>query len=329
MDVFSLFSFRQKKQRGEVPDVFQYTTLPHELRVQIVQTWRAAIGRNRPNDAQRIPHSRQYPSGTVYVPAVELIRQARGKFALNEKGVTTRDVEIELAEYVLNEDDVELVLDAVEAIFGLALEKFGDWERPFWGGDATATSVSEGVTRLNKWFRLHGVGFEMNSGRIIRVDSQFLHATAVKPALTLLQSKKLAGANKEFLRAHDHYRHGRHEAALTDALKAFESTMKAIAVAKGWTLVADSGKQVKEDKATAKVLINTMLQNNLVPAFSREQLTGTRLLLESALPTTRNKLAGHGSGVNPRTLDAATALFGLQAAAANILLLAGSAGLSK
>ena len=44
MAVFDLFSKRQKHGRGEVPDVYQYKTIPEGLRVQIVHIIRDAFG---------------------------------------------------------------------------------------------------------------------------------------------------------------------------------------------------------------------------------------------------------------------------------------------
>ena len=40
MKVLDLFSKRQARQRGEVPDVFVYGVLPEQLRVQIVHIFR-------------------------------------------------------------------------------------------------------------------------------------------------------------------------------------------------------------------------------------------------------------------------------------------------
>ena len=39
MPIFDLFSKRQKKLRGETPDVYVYDELPNPLRVQIVHIW--------------------------------------------------------------------------------------------------------------------------------------------------------------------------------------------------------------------------------------------------------------------------------------------------
>lgn len=38
-----LFSRRQKRLRGEVSDVYQYETIPRELKVQIVHIWRDTL----------------------------------------------------------------------------------------------------------------------------------------------------------------------------------------------------------------------------------------------------------------------------------------------
>lgn len=44
MKVFDLFSKRQKRIRGEMPDVYQYETIPSELRVQIIHIINDAFG---------------------------------------------------------------------------------------------------------------------------------------------------------------------------------------------------------------------------------------------------------------------------------------------
>lgn len=44
MGVLNLFSKRQRRARGEVPDVYVYDKLPNELRVQIVHIVRDAFG---------------------------------------------------------------------------------------------------------------------------------------------------------------------------------------------------------------------------------------------------------------------------------------------
>lgn len=37
--IFDLFSKRQKKLKGDVPDVYVYDNIPNALRVQIINIW--------------------------------------------------------------------------------------------------------------------------------------------------------------------------------------------------------------------------------------------------------------------------------------------------
>lgn len=150
----------------------------------------------------------------------------------------------------------------------------------------------------------------------VRVDSQHLHQEAIQPTFTLLSDPRYRGADEEYRRAHEHFRHGRYTESLNESLKAFESAMKIICDLKGWRY---------EQKDTAKTLVKTCLDNALLPTFSQEQLNGLRLLLESAVPTTRNKLSGHGQGTQQVTVPEHIASFALHATAANVLLMVSAA----
>jgi hypothetical protein len=62
----------------------------------------------------------------------------------------------------------------------------------------------------------------------VRADSKYVHTELVKPAISLINTAKLERASEAFLDAHEHYRKGKYADAMSDALRAFESTMKAI-----------------------------------------------------------------------------------------------------
>ena len=140
---------------------------------------------------------------------------------------------------------------------------------------------------MNTRFREHAVGYEFANGEIIRVDSRLLHAEAVKPALIFLREPEYKGAQAEFLAAHEHYRHGRKKEALTESLKALESTMKAICSRRGWA---------HDPNATASVLVKTLFDNDLIPPFWSGHFAALRSTLETGVPTARNRLGGHGQG---------------------------------
>ena len=44
MGFFDIFSKRQRRERGEMTDVFQYENIPSELRVQVIFIWRDGFG---------------------------------------------------------------------------------------------------------------------------------------------------------------------------------------------------------------------------------------------------------------------------------------------
>lgn len=134
----------------------------------------------------------------------------------------------------------------------------------------------------------------------------------MKPTLAVLRGDGFKGANEEFLQAHEHYRHGRHKECLVDALKAFESTMKAICKMQGWP---------NQPNDTAKALIGTCLSNGLIPPYLESQIGSLRSLLESGIPTVRNKLGGHGQGADPTVVPEYLARYSLNLTATSILFL--------
>ena len=168
------------------------------------------------------------------------------------------------------------------------------------------------ITELNQRFAEHSLGYQYMDGKIIKIDSEYTHEEIVKPALALLHEQGFTGPSDEFMKAHEHYRHGRHKEAITEALKAFESTMKAICDARGWGYSAT---------ATAKPLIDAVLKNNPIPAPLASSFNAFRAAMESGLPTVRNKLSGHGQGAQPVTVPDYVAEYALNLAASNIVLL--------
>jgi len=170
----------------------------------------------------------------------------------------------------------------------------------------------EAIKMLNRLFQDHRVGYQFSGGRLIRVDSLFLHEQAVEPALTLLHSEGFEGPIREFMDAHAHFRHRRYPDANHNALKAFESTMKAICKDRAWPY---------DPNDNAKKLLDILMENGLIPAPLRSHLTGLRTTLESGLPTVRNNMGGHGQGPEVVDIPEHIAAYALHLAATNIVLL--------
>lgn len=301
MALFELFSKRRKRERGDFPDVYTYEEIPNELRVQIVhliEEGYASEGSYFTDEARK----------TLDALHSALCREY-GKFHL--AGEYDRDFEA-IANFVLNEPDHEKVLDVVELTFRYADNAIRK-NNYYYNSNL---NVDKYIEELNQRFKEAGIGYQFESGEIIRVDSQYLHNEAVKPALKVLRHKVFKSANQEFLTAHEHYRHGRYEESVTECLKAIESLLKTICTNKSWPY---------DPKDTAKKLINIVLQNGLIPSFMQNQLNVLQTLLESGVPTVRNKLAGHGQGPSPRQMPSYFASYVLHLTASTILLLANAA----
>jgi hypothetical protein len=174
--------------------------------------------------------------------------------------------------------------------------------------EAVVEPSKSGVKLFGRSVRTVDVQFP----KIIRKDSQYIHAEATQPAITLLTDPRYKGANEEFLKAQEYFRRGDNVACLNECLKSFESTMKIICHNKTWQY---------NQSDTASKLVRTCLDNNLLPTFSEQQLTSVRTLLESAVPTTRNKKSGHGQGVQQVTVPDSLAKFALHSTASAIVLL--------
>lgn len=177
----------------------------------------------------------------------------------------------------------------------------------------TVEIVNRAVNELNHRFVQHNLGYEFIDGQVIRKDSEHMHQEVIKPALRLLIENGFEGAEQEFLDAFEHRRKGENKDAILDALKAFESTMKAICDGMGYAY--DSA------RSTAKDLIGILENNAFYPAYMNNHMTSLRMSLESGLPTMRNKNAGHGQGAAVVNVSDEFTEYALNLAATNIVLL--------
>ncbi len=296
-----IFSKRQKKLRGEISEVYVYNNLPNPLRYQIIYIWRDVFDSG--SSTYEWKQKREN-----YRHIVNILRDEHGVPKIARPDITKPGIvdQTELENYILNEEDVEKAIDAVEVSFRY-LERLKNSHRP------NPLSFENAKNKLNYRFKEHGVGYHFTNGRIIRMDSELIHSEVVKPALVLLNQKHYAGAQEEFLKAHEHYRKGNAKEALSECLKAFESVMKAICDKRGWQY---------DNNATAKTLIQVCFDNGLVLPFWKSHYSSLRSLLESGVPTGRNNLGGHGQGTTPTTVPDHLVAYMLHMTASAIVFLA-------
>ena len=314
MPIFDLFSKRQKRLRGEMPDVYSYDALPEALRVQIVHhIIRGAIGHEveyLPYSGNRIRNPYNDSIKLNYSRVVDALRREYGVFQLVVPP-GSRTYMAELQSFFLAETDISKLLDVVELCFRVIDTRTR--EPQYLGRSNPSAIADDAIRELNHRFQEHGVGYRFENGQIVRVDSQLIHSEVVKPALALLGQRQYTGAQEEFRRAHEHYRAGRAKEALNECLKAFESVMKAVCDRRGWRY---------GDSATAKGLIKVCFDNELVPTFWQAHFSALRSLLESGIPTGRNKLSAHGQGAAPTTVPMHVVGYVLHMTAAAIVFLA-------
>jgi hypothetical protein len=274
MVVIDLFSKRQKQPRKEAPDVYQYDDIPQPLRVQVVHILRDVFG---------FPQSYDMNGCRATFKEIHaLLSREYGVFQLTPKSFETDDAKV--MDFILARATPVQVLDTIEISFRFAAIRVNS---NYWGPQIPQKVVDDTIAELNIRFKEHSVSYQYESGELIRVDSQLIHAEVVKPVLALLADKEYAGVNAEFLKAYEHYRKGDTKECLNECLKAFESTMKAICTKRKWAF---------KPTDTASALIDVCLKNNLIPQMIQSHVGGVRAALESGIPTVRNKLSGHGQG---------------------------------
>ncbi|EXA64135.1 abortive infection family protein [Acinetobacter baumannii 348935] len=296
MSVFSLFSKRQKELRGEVPDVYQYNEISNKLRVQIIHIVEESFGNDNNSHV-----------ANLYKEIHQILCKEYGKFSLGNKYDSDREA---IFNFFLNEKNYEYVLDIIEIFFRAIQFVVKESPHNFY---SRKQEPDDAINELNIRFKEAGLGYQFEEGELIKVDSQFIHSEVVKPVLELLgKNKDYRGASAEFLAAHEHYRHQRYKECLNDCLKSFESLMKSIHKKHSWTF---------NQNDTAKKLINGCLTNGLIPQYLQNQFSSINILLESGVPTIRNKEGGHGQGHEVKKVPEYLASYALHLTATNLLFL--------
>jgi len=304
MGVYETYSNRLKKrERAGQPDVYQYDNLPEALRTQIYFILQDTLGQ----DYKRTVGRNNYGS-QLWAELHDQMCRELGVFNLDNNAQL--DDQEKCRRFLLSAPTSEAI-DFIEMAFWVVAQvpDLTDHDTNLF----VRMEPEEAIEELNCRFKEHGVGYQFEGGEIVRVDSQCIHTEVVKPAVSLLNTAGVDGALEEFLDTHKHYRKGEMKEAMSDALNAFESVMKAICDENGWSY--------KKDGDTAKALIKAVLDNGLIPPYIQTHFAGLRSTLEAGLPTVRNKNSGHGQGRSPKQVPGHLAGYALHLAATNIVFL--------
>ncbi|SFP66334.1 STM4504/CBY_0614 family protein [Sphingomonas rubra] len=284
MTLPATFSRRRRQAAASTgADVYQYDDFPPKLRRQIVMILLDAIG--------------GYHAGSQYTYLPRVAYDAIVAFCRKEQGVhvLTRgagnDLSREFLTWIEEEDRIDDLLDGLEFALGIV----DRWVRQNYANARAYVNSSpdDALAEFNARLAEAGVGYAYNEGEIMRVDSALIHKDAVVPVLKLLGQGRFATVDEEYRRAHEAYRHNDYETALTECAKAFESTLKVIAAEHGWAV---------QPNDTAQTLITVCVNNGLFATYLGQGFGSLRSMLESAIPTIRNKSAAHGAGTTPRVI---------------------------
>ncbi|MDQ1183149.1 STM4504/CBY_0614 family protein [Agrobacterium larrymoorei] len=300
MVIVDIFSKRQRRARGEVIDTYQYDMMPDALRRKLFFAITDGMGTYEKYLGNRYAQR-------AYQDVVHILRR---EYGVNKLVSLASNDFVEIERFFVELANIDEALDVLELCcrtIDYSVRRYN------YVTNGSAEELADAVLdEINGRLREDGLGYQFVTGEIIRVDSELVHAEVVKPALRLLNGAEYAGPQEEYLSAHQHYRHGENKEALVDCLKAFESTMKAICDKRGWG---------RDANATASQLIKLLFEKELVPVFWQTQMNALKSSLESAVPTGRNKLAGHGQGSEPTQVPPYLVGYMLHMTAATILFL--------
>ena len=300
MPIFDTFSRRKRRAEQTEADVYQYDDIPETLRFQVCRIFIKSIGAYRAYD--------QFDQNNALWHEIrEMVAQELGRKTLANGNNPKEDC----LHFLEQEQNTDHWLDLVE-ISAHTIDKmrrtYNEYSQERKGITQTPRDAIE---ELNFRFKEARLGYRYENGQIIRFDNDLLHAEVTKPALQLLSDPRFKGAEEEFLKAHEHYRVHKYEDCITNALKAFESTLKTICDLKKW-------KYPPNPRASDLIKI---VRKKLVPDYLDNSFTQLAATLQSGLPKVRNEAGGHGQGAVPRQTPDYIAAYALHLAAAKIVLL--------
>ena len=309
-----LYSKRTAALEGQAKSYIY--TLCEQFRNQVIFIWRDAIGyRDQPisSDLKDTLLPQRYNSINARYKKVNTILCEELGFDLDgiHPFIDWGSACTTLRSFFMRAD-TDHALDVIELMF--AEIKLAQDDSYYMGTVQPPLRLADAAKKLNSRFLEHAIGFRLEQGRIIRIDSGFLHAEAVEPALQLMHAQGFEGGLGEFMLAQKYYRQGRdhYDDCLTNCGKALESALKTICDRRKWAYKAGD---------TASKLLELVFSKNLIPSYLQSHFSALRSTLECGVPTIRNREGGHGSGEKPNEVPEYLAAYQLHLTASAIVYL--------
>jgi AbiJ N-terminal domain 4 len=291
----NLYSRRKRNAEKVGDDIYQYEECSDKLKNQILFVFEAWNSKYDVYD-NRDP---------IYGVCVTIMRKELGRQSLSERFAP--NVKDEFNMWFRASESIDDLMDSIEVAVRVA-EHCGQR-----GGSSSLDAFEGGLAEINARMLEAGLGFQIDDGQVIQLSSTFVHQQVTLPAFGLISGIEFKVPNDEFRQAYEEFNQGNFDDCIHDCCNAFESVLKVILTQKGWTFDAN--------KDTAKKLLWIAFENELIPSYMQTEFTGLRTILESGVPTVRNKTGGHGAGAFPRNIPKHIAAFQLHQTAAAIVLL--------
>ncbi|MFT8555369.1 MAG: hypothetical protein ABF697_08690 [Zymomonas mobilis] len=306
MVIMDIYSKKLKRANGDVPDVYTYDEIPQGIKETVLYILKSSLKKIYYSEMDRTLYKEK--KNLFFDNLYDQMKIAGLQLDPSEKN---QDKKTSLENFFLNKASTEDILDIVQLSFG----EFSKIEPTQYGKAKSAEDITKivqnGIETLNSRLQEEAIGYQLESGQIIRIDNKIIHKEAIKPALALLHDPVFAGANEEFLEAHKHYRSKSYKECIASCGKALESTLKIIAEQRGWE---------KSSKETAAPLLEKCFSNKLIPSYLQEQYKNLLSLLKGSA-TIRNNAGGHGQGSKKIEVPKYLAQYALNLTASAIVFL--------
>lgn len=279
----SFYDFQMQMGFKQVNDVFQYEEVSTKMKNQFTFMVEKIVQKTL---------SRYDVKNEFWQKVINRINVEYGK---NVRAIASPEEKVHVAFEKLNNEEslyfFELMLEEMDEYISFDYDEF--------------------VKRVNKLFLENSFGYEFVQGQMIRIDSKFIHQEVIMNAIQLLYEVEFESASIEYMQAFTDYKNGNLKGAITNAGKAFESTMK---------IICEEMNYSYKQSDNAKKLISTLMNKEFIPSYLQTHFSGLSNTLESGLPTVRNKHS-HGDGVIEVEVTDKIVRYALNLCATNIVLL--------
>ena len=181
MSVFDTFSKRKKKKElSEKIDVYTYDEIPTPFRIQIIHIWAEAIGPYY--DYGGYEFERKMENNFAWTYIYKVLCKELGLMSLGSKHLNPQEQCIDFIQSA-NTDNALDIIELSWKFIDIEIRNMDEYQRKMRGVQQTP---DDAISELNQRFFEHGLGYQYQGEKIIRVDSQYVHEEVVKAALTLI-----------------------------------------------------------------------------------------------------------------------------------------------